>query len=513
MVDPVYRPGVSPERDAGILANIDPLPSSPGGGNYVLDPEDFRRGPYADATNASHSWSPSPFHRTAELCATCHDVSNPLYERRPDGTYELTSNGVAHPTADKHDMFPIERTYSEWLHSAFADGGVDMGGRFGGDDPVVSTCQDCHMPRSAGKGCNIPGVPVRPDLASHELSGANAWALQMVLNLYPNDNINPANVEAGRQRAISMLQRAATMQVTQLGNRAIVRVINETGHKLPSGYPEGRRMWLHLRVLDAEGTLLADHGHYDDLTAELSTESTKVYETKMGIDQAVSDLTGVPEGPGFHFALSNVIFKDNRIPPRGFANAAYASVQASPVGAWYADGQYWDDTVFRLPAGAATVWAELYYQTASKEYITFLRDENYTNSAGQVLYDQWLATGKCPPVLMAGADALLLPFATGDADGDSDVDLTDGAVLAACLTGPDQSLHGPECVEFDYDDDGDVDFADTAEFQIGHTGVSYASCLSGPTAAFFDFECVDLDYDGDEDVDLDDYAAEQRLAD
>ena len=41
--------------------------------------------------------------------------------------------------------------------------------------------------------------------------------------------------------------------------------------------------------------------------------------------------------------LNNVVVKDNRIPPRGFTNAAFEAFDGAPVGATYADGQYWDD--------------------------------------------------------------------------------------------------------------------------------------------------------------------------
>ena len=50
-------------------------------------------------------------------------------------------------------------------------------------------------------------------------------------------------------------------------------------------------------------------------------------------------------GPSFHFVLNNKVFKDNRIPPRGFTNAAYAEFGGGPTSDYsYADGQYWDET-------------------------------------------------------------------------------------------------------------------------------------------------------------------------
>jgi hypothetical protein len=49
----------------------------------------------------------------------------------------------------------------------------------------------------------------------------------------------------------------------------------------------------------------------------------------------------------------------------------------------------------------------VYYQTSSKEYVEFLRDNNTTNTAGQILYDQWSQTGKSTPVVMDQASITL----------------------------------------------------------------------------------------------------------
>lgn len=463
MVDPVFRPELSPAVDASILAAISPLPMNPGGGGFVLDPEDRRRGPYANPVAPGHLWLHAPYLRSAELCGTCHDVSNPAFLRQADGTYQLTPLNAAHPTADKYDMFPLERTYSEWLNSDYARAGVDAQGRFGGDLRVVRTCQDCHMPRGVGKGCAFGAV--RDDLAAHDFSGGNAWVQDMIQNLYPSENLNPTYLQHGKERSVSMLQRAATLTVEQRGNQLVVRVTNETGHKLPSGYPEGRRMWLQVTVRGSKGDTLAQWGRYDPVEAILDTESTKVYEIRLGLDAAVASASGLPEGEGFHFALNNVVFKDNRIPPRGFTQEAYRTVQAAPVAANYEDGQFWDETRFRLPSSGTSAAVTLYYQTASREFIEFLRDENRTNDAGDVLYEQWNLTGRSTPVLMANATTFLAPFATGDGDGDGRVDLADYFGFMECFMGflPDGA---ESCRAFDFDDDLDVDLFDVAEFQL-----------------------------------------------
>jgi hypothetical protein len=85
--------------------------------------------------------------------------------------------------------------------------------------------------------------------------------------------------------------------------------------------------------------------------------------------------------------------EDNRIPPRGFTNAAFEAGQAQPVGASYADGQYWDDTSFAIPAGASYATVSVYHQTTSKEYIDFLHTEDVTDSKGDIAYDRWVAAG------------------------------------------------------------------------------------------------------------------------
>ena len=43
---------------------------------------------------------------------------------------------------------------------------------------------------------------------------------------------------------------AATLEASIAGGNLTVRVTNESGHKLPTGYPAGRRMWLHVRAFD-----------------------------------------------------------------------------------------------------------------------------------------------------------------------------------------------------------------------------------------------------------------------
>ena len=67
----------------------------------------------------------------------------------------------------------------------------------------------------------------------------------------------------------------------------------------------------------------------------------------------------------------------------------------------------------------------VYYQTASKDYIEFLRDANTTTDIGQQVYDAWVAVGKAAPFAMDNQIISLGDFVSGDVTGDGAVDLAD----------------------------------------------------------------------------------------
>lgn len=468
MVDPIYRPGFSPPQDEAILNAMAQVPEYYGNSMFVLDPAGARRGPYTDALTP-HEFIPSDFFRRGELCGTCHDVGNVAVTRQPDGTYRYNALNTPTPSEDLAEQFPLERTYTEWKLSSFANGGVDMGGRFGGDGAtVVSTCQDCHMPRTAAKGCFFG--PVRNDLARHDFAGASSWVLEIIAKHYEEDPaVDQVALADGRAKAISMLQRAASLELAQDCGGVRVRVINESGHKIPTGHIEGRRIWSNVKVFDASDHLLREYGHYDTDTAHLDETSTEVYEMHVGLSEYASSVTGHPAGVTTHMALADTIVKDNRIPPRGFNNAAYEAAGAPAVAATYADGQYWDDTNYWVPQEAARVEVTLNYQTVTAHYIEALRDGNVTDNWGQVLYQLWLDTNKGAPVSMVTQALILAPFLRGDADGNSRIDLPDYVHYITCQSGPYPSS-GESCHCVDADGDADVDMADFVRFQTGFTG-------------------------------------------
>lgn len=424
MVDPIYKPGISPPEDEAILAALDDVPEFYGNSMFVLDPTGTRRGQYVE-TVAPHDTIYSPFHTTGEFCGTCHDVGNVAVTKQPDGTYRYNTIDERTPTEDLWQMFPLERTYTEWKLSEFANGGVDMGGRFGGDgDPVIETCQDCHMPKVTAQACFYG--PEREDLSRHEFAGAAAQVLDLIAEQYRDDPlVDKSAIARARVAAVSMLERAATLETAQDSSILTTRVYNESGHKLPTGHIEGRRVWVNVQLKDDQGQILSEYGGYDLDTATLDEHSTTVYEMFVGLSEEAARITGLNAGHTGHMALADIIVKDNRIPPRGFNNEAFVEGGAPPVGETFEDGQYWHDTQFRIPIGATEAVVSVYYQNTPREYIEHLRDGNVTDHWGQTLYDLWETTGKGAPILMTTISQALSPSCPPDVNGDGLVNTQD----------------------------------------------------------------------------------------
>jgi hypothetical protein len=455
MVDPHYEPGVSPPEDQAVLDALAEIPNEFANGMYVVDGSFIRRGPYDDA-DLAHAIIPSPFHREAAFCGTCHDVSNTALEN--DGAGNYVANTLDAPATDfaSSVLAPVERTYSEWLNSEYNTQQGVFAPQFGGNKQYVSTCQDCHMRDVTGEGCNDNQAPTRTDLALHDMTGGSAWMLENLRDIDPN--LEQAALDAGAAKARYMLQNAALLEAMQEGGELYVTVTNNTGHKLPTGYPEGRRIWLNVQFYDATDVLVAEFGAYDAGTGVLTADDTKVYEALMGLDDYMEGLTGIPAGKSFHFVLSNDVIKDNRIPARGFTNAAYEAFGGAPVEYSYANGQYWDETAYTIPQTAASAVVTLYYQSTSKEYVEFLQQQNTTDGKGDAMYAYWNDNGKCPPELMRTVTVPVTPPPPPDCPGDLNGDLLVDQADLGILLG-DWGCTGGDCPG-DIDGDGDTDQAD-----------------------------------------------------
>ena len=365
------------------------LPPGYGNGMLVVDSRNKVRGPYEQAKGSrSHTELHSPYHASSELCANCHNVSNPLQARDVK-------------TQPPHAYGHIERTYSEWALSAFAAEGKS------------GTCQSCHYkPLEGGGTAARKGSPHRDYFVPHGPVGGSTWVQDAILKLLPDQKSAAEALAAAQQRAAAMLRSAATLQLTRAGQSLTIRVTNLTGHKLPTGYPEGRRMWINARFFNADGQLISENGIYTNITDSVGgkeirvptlvhPEQTKVYESLPGISAAQAERHAKKAGGSFHFVLNDTTVKDNRIPPRGFSNKRFAEHQCAPFGAEYADGQHWDDTTLAIPEGTIRVEVRLMYQSVSWEYIRFLAEQNTTDDWGRKLLQAWTETGFCPPTVMA----------------------------------------------------------------------------------------------------------------
>ncbi|MBI3269642.1 MAG: VWA domain-containing protein [Planctomycetes bacterium] len=421
----------------------------------------------------THPVKQSSFHRDGNLCGTCHDVSNPGWPPTPGGVLAAKGNAQAN--------FPIERTWTEWKHSRFATLGPD------------GNCQSCHMsgPLNAAASGGASGLTSPTnldlhlnDLHVHDMTGGNVWIPRMVAemvgrfqstkaavppatfgsSLAERDAFLSANYAAVLRtlfpagtfatatatedppatyfgggaaylatslRADATLKRAAQLSATVVGgNRLDVRIWNMTGHKLPTGYPEGRRMWLNVKFKNVDpvsgnAQFVAESGRYDSATGELYNDfnldgqpgaanpdtghvtDLVRYTDPAGAALTIGRRTQVYEARArhdtlhteFHFILNNERLSDNRVPPIGWIKANYQAALANqiipsayqpPLETQHPQMVYHDDVTgppagvveptynfdkapYPIPANCDVAELTLNYQSLSREYIKELQ--------------------------------------------------------------------------------------------------------------------------------------------
>jgi hypothetical protein len=406
-------------------------------GQYFVSGNGQKRASFADAA-ARHQMLYSRYHKSKFFCATCHDVSNPALANLALSPLPDQSGG-ADLISEQYSAaryFHVERTFSEFMLSSYANqGGTATNAEFeqlSGGIGWVAKCQDCHMRDVVGAGCNKKGVPIRPHesvehpnsgLPVHAMTGGNAWIsyilatldpagpvydstnaqildkgpalLTLDLNAGETPKTNGSALLAGSERAKDQLRIAATLKNLSYDpntGQLSFRIQNNTAHKLISGFPEGRRMFVNIKAY-VNGCLAQEVNPYDYTVGTLtglpnSAASPDLSTDQLYVDQLVyevhpkSDLTG--ENETFHFVLATGRYKDNRIPPKGFDIANSADRLCEPVWHGQADPNYftpdeytggYDDVNLTLLKDAEYVSVTLYYQGTSREYIEFLRDE------------------------------------------------------------------------------------------------------------------------------------------
>lgn len=248
----------------------------------------------------------------------------------------------------------------------------------------------------------------------HDLLGANRFMLNVL-----KEDAAPGFESAAFDLAISQLDEfvrtSATLEVTPPEsvdlveglNGLTVRVTNETGHKLPSGYSEGRVMWIEV-VGRYNDEVVVSSGLWDQESASIQDDdSVRRYE---GIAQNFAT------GTRNHLLLNNHWIEDNRIPPRGLTQHP----DTDPVGDRYTlqgDGTWphWDEVSYALPGAPdvqdATpadasddqlqVSVRLLYLINTRSYIELLADDNTTTEVGTELAARFEALGWAAPVVLA----------------------------------------------------------------------------------------------------------------
>ena len=500
-----------------------------GSGQYFVSPGGQKRASFADAA-ARHQMLYSRYHKSKYFCSSCHDVSNPvLANLGADAAQALPTEANS-----ASSYFHVERTFSEFMLSAYGQqGGAATNSDFQDQGAPNVTwaakCQDCHMRDVEGVAANKQGVPVRPTESIehpnsgqplHDFTGGNVWvsyvlasavsgssnydatndallnqgSQTLTLDMNQGQGVDPAALLAGVDRAKQQLLLAATIKdlTYSAGNGELsFKVQNNSGHKLISGFPEGRRMFINIKAYDASGNLIYEVNPYDASVGTLKglspehSSSSPALGSNEGYDDALvyemhpsSDLTGETET--FHFALATGRHKDNRIPPKGFDIGNAATRLSVPVWNGVEDAGYftaeeyaggYDAVSTSIAPGASRVEVGLYYQTTSREYVEFLRDEingsghltlagtgaggdpayvaqtdpffSQLRAWGDTLWQLWVHNKDLPgaaPFLMASASfgapttptcSLAAPSLTSATPGNGEVSLEWGAVTGA----------------------------------------------------------------------------------
>ncbi|WP_321326202.1 hypothetical protein [Thiomicrorhabdus sp.] len=362
------------------------------------------------------------------MCASCHNLYTP--------TLDLNGDPVLIDPNDSNSIaqFPEQTPYWEWLNSDYSD--PTKGNK---------TCQACHMAEPTnGYRTVISTRPnnlstQRPDVASgddansffgvHEFVGGNSYLLTL-LKTYMNElGLGSASGHTAQgftdkiTATQQFLSQAADIAVTPslVGStlNVPVKITNKTGHKLPTSYPS-RRMWVHIKVTDTNGSTVFESGAVDSngrIAKDANFTASKCLEMNKQPDPATfdslaegcyephhdiinsADQVAIYEGVlgDVNQDITHVLLharqyiKDNRIPPTGWTLAGQHTNPADTnikddgiIGTATTDtnfapgkdttGSDASDTVtyeINVSAGTApfTVTTELYYQTIKPSFV------------------------------------------------------------------------------------------------------------------------------------------------
>jgi len=201
--------------------------------NYTIEPGPIKYGPKAGKESPYHTTKQSDFITTDQFCGTCHN------EKSPFGVW-------------------VKSTQIELQEGPYAKEGV--------------ICQDCHVPRAAGKSAIM--AKETGMVGQHLFHGAHSpGKVRGVIEL----RIHPKTREVGPGQPVVFS--------LQLFNQ-------KTGHKFPTGSAEERVVWVHVEATDSAGnvyhlpvdkkgfegeeyTIASDTLAYQDMAVPLELENFK----------------------------------------------------------------------------------------------------------------------------------------------------------------------------------------------------------------------------------------------
>lgn len=379
---------------------VDPLAPHIGNAQLLWATNNVKRGPYNDALSPVHATLESAYTTGSALCGGCHEVSNPAVNMVNDAGVDLGTG------------FPLDTTYTEWTSSSFAA----VGG-------TNKTCQDCHMRRHTEDQfvCRLSGQPIRPKPRTHAFAAANVWGIDAVKAADPTyAALHTDAFNLVRAEAEAVLKSAVTVEITSLPTSAElgssvtlgVKVTNQTGHKFPTGYADGRRAFVSALWTDAGDAGAAPEsvvlGAYDDANGTIQSDPpTRIYQAIHAERDTNGNLTYD------HLALHNFIVEDTRIPPLGFTPTPTTQPKG-PINYSNGSGGFKnsDEASFTIPvptgaAGFKKLLVRVNYQTVTQSYVDFLASENTTDTRGTKLAQIYTDTGKAAPIVVAQAEALV----------------------------------------------------------------------------------------------------------
>ena len=255
-------------------------------GNFVTGPITELYGPYADdtivTTPMKNALDITPKFgeqlASSAMCGSCHNILLPVFDN--DGT----QTGASYE----------QSTHLEWTNSIYGPNGSDF-----------QPCHVCHMSThykgeqlqtkianiessdSAPTSERVPDAEItlteRSEFSRHQLHGLNVFLNQMFqqfplvlgarqIDGLPDASVTPPLLTAMNSMMTMAREETAEVEITNVETlsenqvRIHVKVINHTGHYLPSGVGF-RRVFLELLVRDKSGELIWASGRTNKLGA------------------------------------------------------------------------------------------------------------------------------------------------------------------------------------------------------------------------------------------------------